>query len=403
MKFLKDITLNIVSQAMFIAVQQLLLFPVFEKNLGQSNFGWFLLIYGIFNIFTVTIATSFTNLYQKKFNELFNELKNRSAYYSFYKKLLMCFLILTIISSVSVIINKIDIVNYILIGLLVVFTASRMFLMVWYRVQKKFSMILIVNFLLSSMYACLYFITINSVTEILISFMAIEFVINIIIYLLNRINIVVLINSKIKDFDLISLNFLMVSGFSASLMNYSDRLIINILLGASSITIFYIATLPTKLMLFPFNMISSVILSYLANTDNITKYLKNRVLISLPGVFISVFVISYFIGIIIMKIIYPQYIEEVFDIYIYVTLTFSFICIDYIIRSFLLKYYSLLKKAMLDVVTLISFIILSILFNLIDNSLVSIAVAQLVSFAIKVSIEIFIFIKLDTKELSKEV
>ncbi|MGC8195355.1 hypothetical protein ACP3TN_11320 [Staphylococcus sp. IPLA37011] len=186
-------------------------------------------------------------------------------------------------------------------------------------------------------------------------------------------------------------------------MNYSDRLIINILLGASSITIFYIATLPTKLMLFPFNMISSVILSYLANTDNITKYLKNRVLISLPGVFISVFVISYFIGIIIMKIIYPQYIEEVFDIYIYVTLTFSFICIDYIIRSFLLKYYSLLKKAMLDVVTLISFIILSILFNLIDNSLVSIAVAQLVSFAIKVSIEIFIFIKLDTKELSKEV
>ena len=46
MKFLKDITLNIVSQAMFIAVQQLLLFPVFEKHLGQSNFGWFLLIYG---------------------------------------------------------------------------------------------------------------------------------------------------------------------------------------------------------------------------------------------------------------------------------------------------------------------------------------------------------------------
>lgn len=50
-----------------------------------------------------------------------------------------------------------------------------------------------------------------------------------------------------------------------------------------------------------------------------------------------------------------------------------------------------------------TFIALSILFNLIDNSLVSIAVAQLVSFAIKVSIEIFIFIKLDTKEVSKEV
>ncbi|MBO1238788.1 hypothetical protein J3T78_14050, partial [Staphylococcus nepalensis] len=210
----------------------------------------------------------------------------------------------------------------------------------------------------------------------------------------NKVNIIYLLNSKSNNFELVSLNFLLVSGFSASLMNYSDRFVINILLGASSITVFYIATLPTKLMLFPFNMISSVILSYLADTKTITKSLKNKLLISLPGVFISVFAISYFIGIVIIKIIYPEYISEVFDIYVYVTLTFAFICIDYIMRSFLLKYYSLLKKAMLDVLTLALFIILSIGFNLVDNSLVSIAIAQLLTFFIKVFIEIFIFTRL---------
>ncbi|MBN6204694.1 hypothetical protein QI100_06195 [Staphylococcus saprophyticus] len=397
MKFLKDITLNIASQAMFIAVQQLLLFPVFEKNLGQSNFGWFLLIYGIFNVFTVTIATSFTNLYQKKFNILLDELNTRVGYYGYYKKLLVYFLILVIIFSVSICFTKIDLLNYVLLALLVIFTASRMFLMVWYRVQKKFTIILVVNLLLSSMYACLYFISINNVVEILIAFIVIEFIINIFIYLLNKVNFIHLINSKIEKFEMISLNLLMLSGFSASLMNYSDRFIINILLGASSITVFYIASLPTKLMLFPFNMISSVILSYLANTESINKSLKNKVLIFLPGVYIGVFIITYFIGIFIIRIIYPQYLDDVLDIYLYVTLTFGFICVDYIIRSFLLKYYSLLKKAMLDVLTLLTFLLLSIMFNFVENSISSIAIAQLLTFAIKVFIEIVIFIKLDTK------
>ncbi|MFW2436057.1 hypothetical protein ACQ23P_11560 [Staphylococcus cohnii] len=397
MKFLKDLTLNIVSQAMFIAVQQLLLFPVFEKNLGQSNFGWFLLIYGIFNVFTVTIATSFTNLYQKKFNEFVNELNTRVGYYSYYKKLLISFLVLSIFFSISVYVTQIDLLNYILIASLVILTASRMFLMVWYRVQKRFSMILIVNLLLSSMYACLYFTSIYSVIEVFIAFIIIELVTNIFIYILNKVKFINLLNSKIENFEFISLNFLMVSGFSASLMNYSDRFIINFLLGASSITVFYIATLPTKLMLFPFNMVSSVILSYLANTENINKSLKNKVIMFLPVVFISVFIITYFIGIVIIQIIYPQYINEVLDIYLYVTLTFGFICVDYIIRSFLLKYYSLLKKAMLDVLTFVMFILLSITFNFLENSIVSIAIAQLVTFAIKVFIEILIFIKLDTK------
>lgn len=396
MKFLKDLTLNIVSQAMFIAVQQLLLFPVFEKNLGQSNFGWFLLIYGIFNVFTVTIATSFTNLYQKKFNKFVNELNTRVGYYSYYKKLLISFLVLSIFFSISVYVTQIDLLNYILIASLVILTASRMFLMVWYRVQKRFSMILIVNLLLSSMYACLYFTSIDSVIEVFIAFIIIELVTNIFIYILNKVKFINLLNSKIENFEFISLNFLMISGFSASLMNYSDRFIINFLLGASSITVFYIATLPTKLMLFPFNMISSVILSYLANTENINKTLKNKVIMFLPVVFISVFIITYFIGIVIIQIIYPQYINEVLDIYLYVTLTFGFICVDYIIRSFLLKYYSLLKKAMLDVLTLVMFLLLSITFNFLENSIVSIAIAQLVTFAIKVFIEILIFKKLDT-------
>src|SRR5699024_10451094 len=179
MKFLRDLTLNIVSQAMSIAVQQVLLFPEFEKNLGQSIIGSFLLIYGMSNVFTVKIATSFINVYQNKFNKFVNELNTRVGYYSYYKKLLISFLVLSIFFSISVYVTQIDLLNYILIASLVILTASRMFLMVWYRVQKRFSMILIVNLLLSSMYACLYFTSIDSVIEVFIAFIIIELITNI--------------------------------------------------------------------------------------------------------------------------------------------------------------------------------------------------------------------------------
>lgn len=204
-----------------------------------------------------------------------------------------------------------------------------------------------------------------------------------------------MVKTNIDTFEIHSLNFLMLSGFAASLMNYSDRFIISLLLGASSVTVFYIATLPTKLMLFPFNMMSSVILSYIASTDNISKALKKRVLLTLPFIFLIVSVISYFGGLFIIKILYPHYLNEIKNIYYIVTLTFGFICIDNIIRSFLLKYYSLVKKAILDVLTLVIFIVLSIVFTYLESGIISIAVAQLTVFLWKVIIEVYIFCKLD--------
>lgn len=394
MKFIKDIFLNVLSQGLFIAVQQILLFPIFEQRLGQGNFGWFLLIYGAFNVFVITVATSFTNLYQKMFNIFIDEVKTKTAYFSFYKILLLYFLFISILFSISILITNLNSFEYLLLVFLVVFTASRMFLLVLYRVQKKFSIILLINIVLSFMYASLYFFNINEVSDILVSFVIIELIINLIIFLVSKLKISKLIKSKIEKFDFLSLHFLLISGFSASLMNYSDRFVINILLGTSSIAVFYIATLPTKLMLFPFTMVSSVILSYISNTEQITKQIKNKVLLSLPLVFFVVFSFSYFIGLFLIEFLYSNYLNSVKEIYFIVTITFGFICMDYIIRSFLLKYYSLKKKAFLDTTTLILFVILSVIFTALVPNIISIAFAQLITYLLKFSVELVIFMKL---------
>ncbi|WP_251943421.1 hypothetical protein [Staphylococcus sp. Marseille-Q5304] len=201
-----------------------------------------------------------------------------------------------------------------------------------------------------------------------------------------------------NDFSYASLNFLMLSGFSASLMNYSDRFLINILLGASSVTVFYIATLPTKLMILPFNMMSTVILSYLAKSNNINKQIKRKLLLLLPIIFIIVSSLSYLIGLLIIKLLYDEYYDNIQSIYFIVVFTFGLVCVDSIVRSFILKYYSIIKKSVLDISILLIFIVLSIFLVLINHSLLSIALAQLVSMFLKVIIEIFILLKLEVED-----
>lgn len=397
MKFIKDVIFNVLAQAMFIAVQQLILFPVFEKNLGQKEFGWFLLIYGVFNVITVTIATSFTNLYQKKFSTFLNSFKKVNEYYVFYKIMIIYIGIFCIIGIIGAFVFKLGFIIYLLLMLLIIFTTSRMFLIVWYRVHKNFTKILLINSVLSLLYAFLYIVNITTITQILLFFVVIEILINGLVYLICKIRIKDLIKSKNLNFAHADLNFLMISGFAGSLLNYVDRFIITALLGASSVTIFYVATLPTKLMLFPFNMLSSVVLSYLASSEKLKRSLKIKILISLPFILLIVFISTYYIGIVLIQFLYKQYLNDITHIYSIVTITFGLICLDSILRSFLLKFYSIGRKTILDVITLIVFVLLSIIFVFYFKSIVSIAVAQLLTYTLKVLVEVIILSRLEVE------
>ncbi|MGW8013815.1 hypothetical protein ACWE0M_08700 [Staphylococcus xylosus] len=394
MKFIKDVFLNIASQSLFLAVMQLLLFPHFETSIGQNEFGEFLLYYAIFNVISVTLATSFTNLYQKKYNTYKGLTDSKLNYYIFMKSMMIYFSIFILLLFVLLIVTNITTLEYVILLFLILFTAIRTFMLVWYRVNKKFERILVINIVLSILYMCVIFLEIDSILNILISFSVVELVIILIIGLMVRINIKTIFNINIKNISFKSINILMISGFASSLMNYSDRFIINFLLDSGSITVFYIASLPTKMMLIPFNMLSSVILSYIAETDKISMKIKKKVFVLLPLIFLVVTMSSYFIGLILIKYIYPNYLPLIEKIYILVILTFGLICLEFILRSFLLKYYSIKIKALLDVSSLILFILLSMIFVNIEQSLIAIAYAQLISYAIKIFIEIIIFSKL---------
>ncbi|PTE94145.1 hypothetical protein BUY87_13835 [Staphylococcus equorum] len=130
----------------------------------------------------------------------------------------------------------------------------------------------------------------------------------------------------------------------------------------------------------------------------INKKLKKTISYTMPILCIFIFLISYFVGLIIIKLIYPGYITDIKNIYLIVNISFSLTIFDFVIRSFLVKYFSLKIKAIIDVMALCLFIALSLLFFTLYKNLFSIAFAQLVTLLLKVTIEYIIFIRLKEDE-----
>src|SRR5699024_4944022 len=292
MKFIKDIILNIISQGFFIVVLQLMLFPNFESQLGSNDFGEFIFIYGVFNVLSVTLATSFTNHYQRDFHAFANELNTNNEYYHFIKNIIYYGFFIHLITLIFVIFFKLDPI-YLLIVTLTLLTALRMFLIIKYRVRKKFEVVVGFNILISIIYSSLIVFSVDSVFNIILNFVIVEIVINILIFLISKSKILNIFSThEYTMLSYYSLNILILSSLTGSIMNYSDRFIIKLLLDPTSVTIFYIATLPTKILIAPFTFISSVIMSYLSNTKYISNSIKKKIFIGIPIIFIFITLIS---------------------------------------------------------------------------------------------------------------
>ncbi|HCN61648.1 capsular polysaccharide synthesis protein [Mammaliicoccus fleurettii] len=392
MKFLKDIFINLVAQSLLLMIQQLLLFPHYEAFLGTKDFGIFLTIFGIVNTISIGLGTSFTNLYQRNYNLALANNSYDSEYKKYFYKLIRYFIVCLI--PIFLLFSTIydDILVIILSIILTLIITLRIFLIVKYRVQKRFNIILIFNIILSFSYSLLVFFDNLDIKRVLLYIIIAEIISFFILLFMTK--ILIINYEKYTFFDKKMLNVLLISGFAGATMTYSDRLLITYLLSGSAVSIFYIATLPSKMLLVPFNMLSSVILSYLADTDVINKKLKKTMSYTMPILCIFIFLISYFVGILIIKLIYPSYLTDIKSIYLIVNISFSLTIFDFVIRSFLVKYFSLKIKAIIDVMALCLFIILSLFFFTIYKNLFSIAFAQLITLLLKVTIEYIIFIRL---------
>ncbi|MBC9875435.1 lipopolysaccharide biosynthesis protein [Macrococcoides bohemicum] len=398
MNFIKNIAINILSQSIFIIVQQLLLFPHFEQILGADAFGKLLLFNAMISVFSITLAASFTNMFEKHYHTNNNEDEKLINFYH----LLRILILYHIIGLLPMVLVIYYIYHSFMLGsllfILILITSLRFYLFVMYRVQRKFNKILKFNLIIGTFYSVLYFIEFKSVEYILLGFIAAELMVLIIIIKSMNIHIDKIIHLKGNIYTRSESLMFLISGLSGAMLNYADRFIIGIFLGQISITLFYVITLPTKLLLFPINMASNVIMSYLARYKRLTSNLRKLVLINLPVIFFGVSIVTYFVGQLIIGMLYPKYLNQITDIYPIVTVTFSIICLDVVLRGFLVKFYSTRLKTLIEFITLISFVICSSVLLYITNDLYYFALSQLIVFSLKVLVQIIIFTKLEYEE-----
>ncbi|PTE93699.1 hypothetical protein BUY87_13955, partial [Staphylococcus equorum] len=113
----------------------------------------------------------------------------------------------------------------------------RIFLIVKYRVQKRFNIILIFNIILSFSYSLLVLFDNIDIKNVLFYIIIAEIISFFILLFMSKI---LLINyEKYTFFDKKMLNVLLISGFAGATMTYSDRLLITYLLSGSAVSIFY--------------------------------------------------------------------------------------------------------------------------------------------------------------------
>ncbi|WBF52126.1 hypothetical protein [Macrococcoides canis] len=307
MKNKKDYFLSILSSALPIVFLQLILIPIYSHNNNQIQLGNFVIILAIVNITSVILGNSLNNIRLTNKDTSISE----SQFNSFLLILLCIQLLLNFLFAYF---KEFDIYNVLIISCWSGVLLLKSYYLVFFRLKLDFY-----HYLISSI--------IYSIFIILSSFIVYKFNFNIYIILLladflsllyilykNKDyygikNISLLPIYKIKDF--LSLT---ISNLLSNILNYSDRLFIDIILGSLFTPYFFIATTLGKLSNLIIAPINNVILSYSVRKEDKSK--KNNEIKSVLNIIIIVTILNicmYFISIIFIDIFYHQYLDKVKD------------------------------------------------------------------------------------------
>ena len=165
-----------------------------------------------------------------------------------------------------------------------------------------------------------------------------------------------------------------------NLMNYFDKFLIYPIFGPTSVAVYYAVNSMSKIASLITNPMSSVILSWVSNSDekkSKSKILKLTLLSNIP-ILLVVTLLTIPLTYIALKILYSQYINDALILILPVAITTAFGTAATLIKSVLLKY-SNTNKLVFTYITY--FVILAILGYALSktNGLVGFTIANLIA------------------------
>lgn len=373
--FFSDMILNMIGFGIYIVAQQILLLPILAKLVNDDLYSSIVLYISILNVVCNVTGGELGNV----------RLVRDSAYRE--KNILGDFTrILVNISPIIVVIVfpiliylKYSIVGSILFTLTILMANIRLYATCYYRLEQKFNKVIIQN---------IYYLV-----GIVVSLLLFKFIEN--IYLLLFIPEFISLIYALKNSDLLKMGLKKTDempktikkfgglGFVSlltNLMNYFDKFLIYPMFGGALVAVYYAVNSMSKIASLITNPMSSVILSWVSNSDekkNKKKILKLTLISNIP-ILLVVTIITIPLTYIALRILYSQYMQEALVLIIPIAITTAFGTAATLIKSVLLKYSNTNKLVLAYIIYFAVFAILGFYMSKIQG-LVGFTIANLIS------------------------
>lgn len=309
MKKIKDITVNILANIIPIVIMQLILIPVFSSNNNSEDFGGFLVILTLVNILSTILGNTLNNI------RLINKHEDDIKEYTYINTLLILIIANIIFTTMFLFVWGVKFNDILLINLWGSCLLIRSYAFVYLRLELKYLVILYINLIsaiILSLGSLLIFYNLVNIYLVLFvseAFIVLSMILNSKGYF-KEFKIKFINREKIKNY-----NSLMGSNIILNLLNYSDRILIGLVLGTRYVPLFFIATIVGKLSNLVINPMVTVLLSYEVdnkNTYSRKKYIRIFFITIILSIILSVIIslISYMV----IKILYPNYLDDVKDL-----------------------------------------------------------------------------------------
>lgn len=302
----KDFIFSILSNVILMILLQLVLLPIYAKIHTPQEFGAFILLLTLVNIISPILGNTLNNI------RLINKTNFNLIESEYLCLVIIGSFIVMIITIIYSFVNVFSLMDTIFSGLWAAFLLIRSYLFVYYRLDFRFKSLLYISIAVSFVMliggVSMYFMHVS----IFIVLFASEFIMTILMIIdyrrkFENFRLKFLNNEDFKNYiELIGANSVL------NLINYSDRILLNLFLGTIYVPLFFVATTIGKISNLLINPIVTVLLSYEVDSkgqdtiENVKKVFKIIMVVSIM-MSIVISIVSW----VFIYVFYNEYISKV--------------------------------------------------------------------------------------------
>lgn len=402
-RFMLDVMLNIIASAIPIVVLQLIVLPIFGRELGDAQYGLVVTLVSLYTLLSLPFGNVLNNI-----RLLLNNEYEQNKVTGDFNVLLAGSLI---ISSFILILGTIfyegtfSIISVFLMIIISCINLLREYLIVSFRINLNYKGILINNLILGIGY--IFGIIVFYITGYWQSIFILGSGLSL-FYITRNSN---LLKESFATTNLFKVTtyksiVLFCSIFLKNTLSYADKLLLFPLLGATTVSIYYTATILGKIISMMITPINSVVLSYLIKSEKM-RIKKFIFMIILTGV---IGVIGYFVTISasqsLLYFLYPNWAAESMEL-IYITTASAILDVmNSVIHPFILRFNNINWQWLISGTNVFVYIISAFLFYDLYG-LIGFCIGILVANVFKLILMILIFIinyrQYSAKDIQKEI